>query len=256
MIFAPAPHFLVLCAGRTASVKKVNSIGLVGLAAISIAGCGGGGGTSNPDTPPSTTPHIYAAGDQWQYDLFGEEMLGGQNLSLSGTETQAVTSTTLSGKPVLAMTTTDNFIVNNQNVVQSTTSYVTQDPTTGAITLVADTQGPNESVRTVTKLQITQNGTLATGSTSASTLTFDDGDVEKTSQAVQGYTFLKVPAGTFNAWETLNQETDTNGVASTATQEWVPNLGAFVKAQISGTQPGFTIHFTLALTSTTVQLPQ
>ena len=240
----------------TATILYVGRALIIGAVALALTGCGGGGGGSTDSGPlPAGTLHAFVDGDQWQYSLAGTESLGGQNFTLTGTETKTVAATTLNGAPVLAVTTHDVFLVDTQSIDESTTSYETQDPITGDIKLVADTQGPGGSLRMVTTQQVVQSGSFGTGTSRSSSVTFDSGQTQSSSESIQGHTFITVPTGTYNTWQALLTKTDTNGISSTDNEWWAPEIGAFIKATVSGTEPGFTIHFTLSLTSTTVVPP-
>jgi len=235
------------------AIRNHSHIPLIAIAAIVIAGCGGG--TTNPEPAPTAKTHILADGDQWQYSLTGSEVLGGTNFTLNGTDTQVVSKTTLNGTPVLAITTTDDFLANGQHITVSDITYESQDPVSGDLKLVADTRGPNNSLRTVTGDQVVNKGTFGAGFTSKATITFDNGDTQTDNVTVEGHTFVTVPSGTYNTWQEAVTKNDTNGQLSNDVEWWAPEIGGFVKENVNGSQPGFEIHITLALLSTTVVPP-
>jgi len=171
---------------------------------------------------------------------------------LSGTETVVLATTTLNGAPVFQVTTTDDFMALNQHITVSGTAYESQDPASGAVKLIADTRGPGNTLRTVTKSQVVNKGTFGPGFTSTSTITFDNGDTQTDVESIQGHLFVTVPSGTYNTWQERLTKTDTNGETSTNVVWSAPEIGRFVKANINAAQPGFENHITLALISTNV----
>jgi len=234
----------------TSTIKR-SRIAVIAIAVIATAGCGGGG-ASDPGPAPTPATVILADGDQWQYSLTGSEVLGGTNFTLNGTETVVLTATTFNGAPAFQITTTDDFMANDQHIVVSGIAYESQDPITNAVKLIADTRGPGNSLRNVTNIQVVNRGTFGTGFTSKSTITFDNGDTQTDGEIVQGHTFVTVPSGTYNTWQEQLTKNDTNRETSTNVLWVAPGVGRFVKANVNGAQPGFENHITLALMSTNV----
>ena len=211
-------------------------IGLAVMGLIVLTGCGGG--SSSPSvtalsttTGLSTKTRSLKPGDQWVYTVTGQTTNpGSAPVTLTGTLTLSLTSQTVKGAGVLALTSALAVTGSDgQNLNTTLITYLTQDATTGDISEVADnndTAAGANGLRTLTAPQVIFPGTWFKGLSKSVSMQFDTGETQTYNINVTGNEIVQTPIGAFSTW-IANTGTD-SGIA----EYWAPQLGAPVKLTV------------------------
>lgn len=222
------------------------------LAAFSI-GCGGGGGSANlSDVEPVPTLVAYQSGDSWEYDISGTYRDEDGSRSFTGTLTRNLMLDTFDGGLVFKLTATLTLSPSGlptQSTISST--WFRQLPDRSVVLLARrDADG---TLKRIISGATPIPGTWYRGLPVTSVRWFDNGETETYRLTVVGSQRVSVPAGSFNAWKTVETTSySTSDEYASETSYYALEVGEAVLSQGTLATDDFTIQYTARLRRTSV----
>ncbi len=226
------------------------------LGLIALVGCVGWYFAYGRPKPTLLTTQLrkYRPGDKWVYRMTGKmKMANGMlTIPLRGTYTIAIEQETFGDKPVLGFV---NTLATENGLEIEDKAFCTQDPVSGVVTELGDSNGAEGAARKVMAPQGVMPGTWNAALKGGYDLTFDSGDTEQERMTIDGSEVVATPAGTFTTWKANVTSQDSRNGPITAIRWVSPQLGSYAKSEmtVSGGHD-ISLQLVLTLKSTTVKV--
>jgi len=223
---------------------------LIVLLGVVLAGCGGGGGGTTPTIPLESTTRALLAGDEWQYSLTGTANDGTDTYAITGHYTETISAMTvvipdltIAHVVLWSMTLT----VNGTTATIVGKNYYTQNAQGTVYTFGGENADGVFYVTSGTfRSYITQPSPVSVGSSWGAHVERTDGRSWDEYYVVTGIDTITVPAGRFEAYRVTGNGYFSDLPAS-ITEWYAPQVGAFVRGDLTATDSDLGVTMTLRL---------